>query len=103
MQIDVTSRIEGIPDVAKEFARDKFARAARIFDRIGQLHVSLDKKKDGHHARVVAHLDSGATLAAEASSDELRHAIELASDKLEAQVRKEKERLIERNRRGSGH
>lgn len=98
MQIDVTARFDGIPEVAKTFAHDRFARAARIFDRIGQLHVSLDRKKDGHHARVVAHLDSGAVIAAEAAKDELRHAIEAAADKLEAQIRKEKERLIERNR-----
>ena len=101
MDIDVTTRIEGIPDQAKDYARDKIARAARIFDRIGRVHVALDRKKDGHHARVVAHLDSGSTIVAEASHDELRHAIEHASDKLESQVRREKERLIGRNRKGS--
>ncbi|MCB9890731.1 MAG: ribosome-associated translation inhibitor RaiA [Planctomycetes bacterium] len=99
MDIDVTTRTDGIPDVAKEYARDKFGSAARIFDRIGSVHVSLDQQKDGHHARVVAHLDSGATLVSEASSEELRHAIEQASEKFQAQVRKEKERLIDRHRR----
>ncbi len=102
MDIDITTRSEGIPDAAKDYARDKFGSAARIFDRIGSLHISLGHQKDGHHARCVAHLDSGAMLVAEATSEELRHAIEQGAEKLNAQVRKEKERLIDRHRRGDG-
>lgn len=102
MEIDVTSRAEGIPDVAKTYARDKVAKVARIFDRIGRVHVSLDRQKDGHHARFVAHLESGATVVAEAANTELRRAIEHAARALEEQVRREKERLLDRKRARSG-
>lgn len=99
MEIEVTVRGSGIPDQAKEFARDKVSRISRIFDRVGRIHISLEMTKELSRAHAVAHLDSGATLVAETNHAELQSAIEHLSDKLESQVRKEKERLIGRTRK----
>lgn len=103
MNIDVTSRTDGIPDLAKTYARDKVARVARIFDRIGRVRIALDRQKSGrHHTRVIAHLDSGATFVAEGEHGELRRAIEHAARALEGQVRREKERLLRRKLQNRG-
>ena len=101
MEIEITTRNSGIPDAAKSYARDKLAKVGRYFDRIGQLHVQLETAKDTSRVHVVAHLDTGATLVADERHAELRAAIDLCSDKLERMVRKEKQRLIDRNRRGT--
>ena len=64
------------------------------------MHVTLDAhEKDDHNVHVVAHLDTGQTLVAEARTSDLRAAIDDVSDNLVRQVRKEKERLIDRNRK----
>lgn len=101
MDIEITTRNSGIPEAAKSYARDKLTRVGRFFDRIGQLHIELESAKDSCHVRVVAHLDTGATLVADERHAELRAAIDLCADKLERRVRKEKQRLIGRNRKGA--
>ena len=99
MEVEVTARSEGIPDQAKTYAAERLGRVRRIFDRIGRIHVSLERSKDNSLAHAVLHMDTGATVSGDARHAELRHAIDDLADKLERQVRKEKGRLIERNRR----
>lgn len=99
MEIEVTARSDGIPEKAKDYARDRIAKIARFFDRVGRVHISLEADKDEKKAHAVLHLDTGQTVVADQSHAELRIAIDLLSDKLERQVRKEKERLIDRHRK----
>ncbi|MFQ5507218.1 MAG: ribosome hibernation-promoting factor, HPF/YfiA family [Planctomycetota bacterium] len=99
MEIEVTVRNGKVPDRAKEYARQKISRIARIFDRVGRVHVSLAAGTNDSRAYAVVHLDSGATLVAETVHSQLQSAIEQLSEKLTRQVRKEKERLIARSRR----
>jgi len=99
LDIELTVRAGQVPEAAKQYAREKLSKAARIFDRIGSLHVSLEEGKERCKVHLVAHLDSGATIVAEEECKELRSAIEKCSDKFDRQVRREKERLIGRNRR----
>jgi len=103
LEIEITSRGDEVPEKAKDYARSKVEKVRRIFDRVRRVHVSLEQGrldgKPASTAQVVAHLDSGSTLVAETSHEDLRAAIDLVSDKIERQVRKEKERLIGRNRK----
>lgn len=101
LEIEVTARSDGIPDQAKEYVREKVAKLTRIFDRVGRVHISLERGATASKAHAVAHLDSGSTLVADTEHEELRAAIDLLADKLERQVRREKERLIGRNRKGA--
>lgn len=101
MDIEVTVRAGRVSDRMKDVAREKVARIGKFFDRVGGVHVTLDAHaKDDHGVHVVAHLDTGATLVADARQSDLRAAIEDVSDNLVRQVRREKERLIDRNRKG---
>jgi ribosome hibernation promoting factor len=99
LDIELTVRSGNIPDAAKDYAREKLTKAARIFDRIGSLHIQLEEGTERSKVHLVAHLDTGATLVAEEESPELRSAIDLCSDKFDRQVRRAKERLIDRNRK----
>ena len=101
MEIEITTRNSDISAAAKSYAREKLTRVGRFFDRISQLHIQLESGKDSSRVHVVAHLDTGATLVADETHAELRAAIDLCSDKLERRVRKEKQRLIGRNRKGA--
>ncbi|MAE76132.1 MAG: ribosomal subunit interface protein [Planctomycetes bacterium] len=101
MEIEVTARSDGIPDRAKEYARERVAKVSRIFDRVGRIHVSLEVGKDESEVHAVVHLESGSTLVADQRHGELRMAIDLLSDKLERRVCKEKERLIDRHRQST--
>ena len=64
MDIELTVRSGNVPDAAKEYAREKLTKAARIFDRIGSLHIQLEEGTERSKVHLVAHLDTGATLVA---------------------------------------
>ena len=101
MDIEVTTRSNGIPDKAKEYAREKLAKAGRFFDRVGRVQVSLERGREEARAHAVIHLNTGSTLVADTAHEDLRAAIDLLSERVERQFRREKERLIERNRKGA--
>jgi putative sigma-54 modulation protein len=101
LEIEITARSGGIPDKAKDYVREKLAKVGRLFDRVGRVQVSLERGKDENKAHVVVSLDTGSTLVAETRHEELRAAIDLLTEKVERQVRREKERLIGRNRKGA--
>ncbi len=100
MDIAVTVRAGHVSDRMKDVAREKVSRIGKFFDRVGKVQITLDSQdKDDHNVHVVAHLDTGQTIVAESRHSELRAAIDEVSDNLVRQVRKEKERLIGRNRK----
>ena len=68
---------------------------------MGRVQVSLERAKEETRAHAVVYLDTGATLVADTAHEDPRAAIDLLSEKVERQVRREKERLIERNRKGA--
>ncbi len=104
LDIDIKTTEGIVPDQAKEYATKKVSKIGKIFDRVGGVHVFLGNReihgRPHGTARVVAHLDTGSVLVAEEEHSDLRAAIDLVSEKIERQVRKEKEKLIDRNRRG---
>ena len=105
MDIEIKTTEGIVPDQAKEYATKKVSKIGKIFDRVGGVHIFLGNRelhgRPHGSARVVAHLDTGAMLVAEEEHSDLRAAIDLVAEKIERQVRKEKEKLIERNRRAS--
>ena len=105
MDIEIKTTEGIVPDQAKEYATKKVSKIGKIFDRVGGVHIFLGNRelhgRPHGSARVVAHLDTGAMLVAEEEHNDLRAAIDLVAEKIERQVRKEKEKLIDRNRRAS--
>ena len=100
LDIELSVRAGHVSDRVRDYAKEKIGKVKSRFDRVGTVHVTLDShKEDDKHVHVHAHLDTGAILVAEARAPDIRGAIDEVSDNLLRQVRREKERLIDRNRR----
>lgn len=95
MRVTVTSR-STVGDHLRTYAEEKLDRLDR-HARLHELRITLDS--DPHHvpsgwAEIVAHLDHH-RLVAKVEAPTLQAAIDLVVDKMDAQVRKRKDRLGE--------
>ncbi len=101
MDIELTVRAGHVSDRIRDYAKEKIGKVQSRFDRVGAVRITLDShKEEEKQVHVHAKLESGAVLVAEAAAQDLRGAIDEVSDNLVRQVQKQKERLIERNRKG---
>jgi putative sigma-54 modulation protein len=92
MQLNITFRQFGSSDALKEYAKEKVDRVNKYLDRAGEAHVVLSLERHLHHAEITIH--SGAwVLRGKEKSEDMYASIDLAMDKIEAQLRKYKEKL----------
>jgi len=103
----VTVRIHGrnmqVPDQIKEIAEDRVKHAGRIFDDGGNIDVEFTEHQnprivDERYRVEITSSAAGNIVRIEADAPEARSALDLATDKYERQLRRLKERLIQRNR-----
>ncbi|HHI69049.1 MAG TPA: ribosome-associated translation inhibitor RaiA [Planctomycetes bacterium] len=100
VKVEITARNDGVSERAREYAEKKISKMSRFFERITSARVVLESEGDRHKAEMVLSAGGGATLVGEATDTEsLYAAIDTAVDKLERQVKKHKEKLVERNRK----
>ena len=97
MKIHVTGRQLRLTDAIHSYVGEKVSRAQKHFNHIVWAQVFLSVEKRAHRAEIVIHA-SKQTFRALASAATLYAAIDLASDKIDAQLRKYKERLKSRHR-----
>jgi putative sigma-54 modulation protein len=92
-----------LSDDLRESAVDKVSHAGRIFDD-GQyadvefIRAPNPRAADGRYQVEITTLAAGHTVRVEATAQDDRAALDLAQDKFERQLRKLKERLIQRSR-----
>jgi putative sigma-54 modulation protein len=89
-------------DLTEETRRrvtEKAEHIRRIFDGILTVHVTLDAEKERRMVEIVANVSHGAPVVARTTTQNLDEAIELAFDKVEAQLRKHKDRIRDRRTR----
>jgi putative sigma-54 modulation protein len=92
MQLNITFRQFGSSDALKEYAKEKVERVNKYLDRAGEAHVVLSLERHLHHADITIH--SGAwVLRGKDKSEDMYASIDLAMDKIEAQLRKYKEKI----------
>lgn len=92
MQLNITFRQFGSSDALKEYAKEKVERVNKYLDRAGEAHVVLSLERHLHHAEITIH--SGAwVLRGREKSEDMYASIDLAMDKIEAQLRKYKEKI----------
>jgi putative sigma-54 modulation protein len=90
-----------LDDALREYATEKLTRAQRFFDRIIRIEVELlhernPRVKDPDRVEVTVKTPNQ-TLRVHGEGLDHFAAIDVAADRLEAQVRKHKERLVGRN------
>lgn len=106
MTVRVHGRNMQIPDDTKQVAEDRVKHAGRIFDDGGAVDVEFTEKQNPRQAddryRVeITSTAAGNIVRIEAEASEPRAALDVAADRYERQLRRLKERLIQRNRGGN--
>ena len=92
-----------VSEKIKEIASDQISHAARIFDNIGTVDIEFTENQNprlsAERYRVeITSSAAGHIVRIEAEAPDAKSALDTATDKYERQLRRLKERLIQRNR-----
>ncbi|MCX7719957.1 MAG: ribosome-associated translation inhibitor RaiA [Dictyoglomus thermophilum] len=103
MQINYVSKNVNITDNLQQYAEKKLSRLSRFFDNIENIEVLFSEEdwKDGskrHRVEVTIKANGRIIKASEANQD-FRTSIDLVVDKLETQLKRLKEKLVDKDRR----
>jgi len=92
MQVNITFRHLESTEALKAYAREKIEHIQRYIDRPSEAHVVLYVDNLEHHADI--NLKAGPFhLRGEAKSEDMYASIDLATDKIQKQLKKHKEKL----------
>jgi len=91
MEFNITARHLKLTPAIADYVQKKLEKAKRYFGHLIWTQVILDVEKNRHIAELVIHA-SGHTFTAQEESTDLYAAIDLASDKIDEQLRRFKER-----------
>ena len=95
MQINITARHLKLTPAISDYVQKKLEKAKRFLDHLIWAQVILDVSKQRHAAELIIHA-AGHTFTAKEESLDLYAAIDLASDNIDEQLRRYKERHRER-------
>ncbi len=97
MQIQLTAKQLKITPAIRSYVHEKMQKTQKYFDHIvwGQCFLFVEKR--AHKAEILIHAP-GQTFRALATAVDLYSAVDLASDKIDAQLKKFKERLKNRHK-----
>lgn len=97
MQLEVTGHGIDVTPPLREYVTGKLKRVERHFDHLTNVHVVLTLEKLSHQVEATIN-STQKQIHAEASASDMYAAIDLLSDKLDAQIRKHKEKLTDHHR-----
>jgi len=100
MQITITTRNMEITEAIRRYAEEKIARLQKFVSQITSAHIFLSVEKHRQIAEVTLHVREH-TIRGEESSTDLYSAIDLVVAKLERQLLRYKDKIVERLGRGS--
>jgi putative sigma-54 modulation protein len=96
MQLNISGHHVEVSEALRAYATDKFAKLERHYDHITNVHVVMSVEKMRQRAEATVHV-SGAELFADADSDDMYAAIDMLTDKLDRQLIKHKEKVVDRH------
>lgn len=91
MQIDLTGHHVDITPSLRDYVSGKMERVARHFERVGNVHVILSVEKLRQRAEATINITGGQVFA-DAEAEDMYAAIDALVDKLDRQVKKQKEK-----------
>lgn len=100
MQINISGHHVEITDAIRQHVLDKFQKLERHFEHITSIQVILEVEKNRQTAEATVHIKGG-ELFADATSDDLYAAIDAIVDKLDRQILKHKEKVLDRHQRAT--
>lgn len=98
MDIDITGKNIAVTDSLREYVKKKIGKLEKYFNQLFDAHVTLEVEKLDHIAEVTINGDN-VVFHAEVSTADMYASIDSLFDKLEKQIRRYKERLIDRTQR----
>lgn len=101
MQINISGHHVEVTQSLKDYVQSKVEKLERHFDNITNVQVTLTVEKLVQKAEATIHA-SGADLHANAESEDMYAAIDSMTDKLDRQLLKHKEKMVN-HRHGSNH
>jgi putative sigma-54 modulation protein len=96
MQLSITGHHLDITQALRSYVTEKLQKLERHYDHITNAHVVLRVDKLRHRAEATIHI-SGAEVFAESDCDDLYAAIDKLTDRLDRQILKHKEKLVDRH------
>lgn len=103
MDITITGRHVNLSPRIQDFIRQKFEKLERYFDRLHGANVVLDQDGNLNRVEFTVGAAKGVVFSSHAESIDLETAINAAEVKIEAQVRRYKDRLTDRRTRHGDH
>ena len=101
MQITITTRNIENTEALKRYAEEKIARLQKFVEKITSVHIVLSVEKHRQIAEVTLRVRDH-TIRGEESSADLYSAIDLVADKVERQILRYKEKVVDHSGRGIG-
>jgi putative sigma-54 modulation protein len=92
MQLSISGHHLEVTQAIKQHSEEKLAKIKHHFDHLINVNMILEVNKDVQKAEATIHI-SGADLFAKAESDDMYVSIDRMVNKLDAQIRKHKEKL----------
>ncbi len=96
MNIIVSGRHLSITDAIKGYAEKKVKKLEKYFDRLIKVQVNLDVEGERHRAEMIVSASKGSILIADVTDHDIYAAIDRATDKLERQLTRHKEKLYQK-------
>ena len=100
MQLDVTGHHVEVTPALRQYVTNKLDKIARHFDLVTDAHCILTVEKLRHKAEATVSVNGG-KIYADATEEDMYAAIDGLVDKLDRQVRKYKEKLVDHHARDS--
>lgn len=97
MQLHFLGKNIDLTSALKDYATEKFQPLAKHFNHITKINVVFRVEHISQIAEATAHFN-GNEIHASATEDDMYQAIDALSDKLDSQIRKHKEKLIDKHR-----
>lgn len=98
MQLSVTGHHVDVTTAMRNYVANKMEKVERHFDLVSDVHCILTVEKLRHKAEAKVHVNGG-TIYADATEEDMYAAIDGLVDKLDRQVRKHKEKLVDHHAR----
>ena len=100
MQLSVTGHHVDVSAPLRDYVVTKIEKIERHFDHVSDVHCILTVEKLRHKAEATL-IVSGGTIYADATEEDMYAAIDGLVDKLDRQVKKHKEKMVDHHARDS--
>jgi putative sigma-54 modulation protein len=100
MQLSITGHHLDVSEALRDYVTEKLQKLERHYDHITTAHVVLSVEKLQQRAEATIHI-SGAEVFAESDCDDMYAAIDKLTDRLDRQILKHKEKLVDRHHQRS--